>query len=228
MQRQRSVPVGNVAKTEGVGECPGSRHGESGLTAVKAAAGAAASLLAPAPFRFLSRPGPVRPMSIPMHHHSLLALDEMSARDAAAMLASARELQRQLRAGTLPPLLRGRNVALLCEAADDPQARSLCHAAAGLGATVAQLRPSAATPESHGDARAIARLLGRLYDVLLCHGVAPALTRRLAAQAGIPVYGSISSPDGAADRLAEQFGDGASAGERRCFVLQAALLVSLG
>jgi ornithine carbamoyltransferase len=102
--------------------------------------------------------------------------------DAAASLAQA------AKAGHALQPLRGKNLAVLCEEPDCPGLEYFSRAAAALGARVTHIRPSDALTPSGRDADAVGSLLGRLYDAIDCHGLAPEAVRRLATATGKPVF----------------------------------------
>lgn len=154
---------------------------------------------------------------------SPLSFEPWSGRAAELVLAQARALQ------TAPgrrggPLLRGKQLGLLCDDAADPSALLFRRAADGLGAHVSLVRPlhEADASASFDDT---ARLLGRLYDAIECQGPAAALVQLLRERIGIPVFAGSASPEHPSARLAEQL-EG-SPDERRERVLQALLIVAL-
>jgi len=150
----------------------------------------------------------------------------MSPQDVAAVLANARALQRAVQAGTNQPLLRGKNIGLLCNSADDEDAVFFRAAALDLGAHVTHIRPSLSEFSTLQEVQHTARVLGRLYDAVECQGIPAALVQRIADAAGVPVYDGIASGRHPTARLAELLGDGDLAGNRR-FLLQAVLLGSI-
>ncbi len=151
----------------------------------------------------------------------------MAPHDAGALLVSARGLQYAAQAGTTQPLLRGKNLALLCEAADDGDAALFRSAAIEMGAHVAHIRPSLSELSTPQEVQSTARVLGRLYDAVECQGMTPALVLQVATDAGVPVYDGLATPRHPTAKLAELLdGDAASADKRR-FVLQAVLLSSI-
>lgn len=158
---------------------------------------------------------------------SVLAFDPLSPRDVTAVLANARALQRAAKAGLTQPLLRGKNFGLLCEADDGGEAALFRRAAMDLGAHVAHIRPSRSELSTPQQVQHTARMLGRLYDAVECQGMAPALVQQVSIDAGGPVYDAIASPDHATASLAELLDDGASAADKRRFVLQAVLLSTI-
>ena len=156
------------------------------------------------------------------------APDETWAPDSAALRSRALDLQRSRDKGIPQPLLRGKNIGLLCESDTDAEAAMLRAAATELGAKVASIRPSLSDLNTPQDIARTARILGRLYDALLCQGVAPHLVRQLRHDAGVPVLEGIPSwiTDPAfADGMPEP---ASSEPPDRCrYLLQAALLSTL-
>src|SRR5438105_1625953 len=152
-------------------------------------------------------------------HPHPLDFERLSPHDASVVLANARALRRAAQAGATQPLLRGKNLALLCET-DDASSALFRRAAVELGAHVAQIRPSLSKLSTPKDVESTARVLGRLYDALECEGVPAALVQQVRSEAGVPVYDGIGSHDHPTARLAEELdGDGTPADKRR-YVLQ--------
>jgi len=162
-----------------------------------------------------------------LKHRSLAAFENMSPREVTAVLANARTLQRAAEAGTTQPLLRGKNLGLLCEADDALDAALFRRAAVELGAHVAHIRPSLSVLSTPQEVQHTARMLGRLYDAVECQGMAPALVQQVGNEAGVPVYDGIASQDHPTAKLAELLGDDASPADNRRFVLQAVLLSTI-
>jgi ornithine carbamoyltransferase len=144
--------------------------------------------------------------------------------DEMALLEQARSLQRASAAGRVQPLLRGKNLGLLC--ADDTQAQALLfrQAASELGAHVAHIGMSLSECSAAHEVTHTARMLGRLYDAVECQGLPTAMVQQMAEVAGIAVYDGLAGNERLISRLAAQLGDEASAGDNRRFVLQALLL----
>ncbi|MFG6488587.1 hypothetical protein ACG04R_18005 [Roseateles sp. BYS78W] len=88
----------------------------------------------------------------------------------------------------LPPLLRGKRLALLSSDHTSPEALAFQKAATELGAHVALVRADAASGP-----RSLAALLGQLYDAIECQGVDDAALRALDREAGVPVFNNIGS-----------------------------------
>jgi ornithine carbamoyltransferase len=162
-----------------------------------------------------------------LRHHDLHATTDMTQAQENAVLASARVLQRAASAGMTQPLLKGKNIGLMCEDADTADAMLFERAATELGAQVARIRPSVSGVMSPQLSPFTVRLLGKLYDAVECQGMAPDLVQQLGDQAGVPVYGGIACPDHPTARLAGQLGSETSSLDNRRFVLQAVLLSTL-
>ena len=152
------------------------------------------------------------------------ALATLSPLDERALLERARLLQRSAAAGRVLPLLRGKNLGLLC--ADDSQAQALLfrQAASELGAHVAHIGMSLSERSSAQDVVHTARLLGRLYDAVECQGLPAALVRQMAAAAGIAVYDGLAMNEPLITWMAAQLGSAAELARNRRLALQALLL----
>jgi len=149
----------------------------------------------------------------------------MSPHDSIVVLAQARSLRRAAAAGRIPPLLRGKNFGLLCDSVDADDALLFRRAVSELGANVAHVRPVLNDSSSPQDVQHTARMLGRLYDAIECQGLAPALVRRMARDAGVPVYDGVATARHPTAGLADQLeGDDVTLADKRRFVLQAVLL----
>lgn len=155
---------------------------------------------------------------------SLQAFDAMSTRAIAEVLDSARALQLAARASTTQPLLRGKNLGLMCEAADEPDAALFRRAATELGAQVAHIRPSLSERSTPSDVQHTARMLGRLYDAVECQGMAATLVMQVGRSAGVPIYDALASEKHPTHRIADMLGGDTTPDENRRFVLQAVLL----
>jgi ornithine carbamoyltransferase len=124
------------------------------------------------------------------------------------VLEAAASLARAANAGHSQQPLRSKNIAVLCEQPDCPGLAHFSRAAAALGARVTQIRPSEAftTPPSHSP-DAVGSLLGRLYDAIDCHGLAPEVVDRLARTTGKPVFNELGCHKnaGSRDPLPDEF-----------------------
>ncbi len=194
-------------------------HGR--LTAVKAAAECFASLRTP----------DMHPLT---HTRLLMALPRPPARpepparlspdEEPALLERARALQRAAQHGRTQPLLRGKNLGLLCSDDTQPAALMFRHAASELGAHVAHIGMSLSERSPAQDVVHTARLLGRLYDAVECQGLAGTLVLQIADVSGIPVYDGAAADAVQLTRLALQLGPESALADNRRFVLQALLL----
>ncbi len=163
--------------------------------------------------------------SLPQRH--LPALSSLSPAEENALLSSARMLQRAAAAARTQPLLRGKNLGLLCHDDTQPEAMLFRRAASELGAHVAHVAMSLSERSLPVEVAHTARMLGRLYDAVECQGMAHAVVQQVADEAGVPVYDGLATEEHAGARLAEQLGDEAAPGDNRRFVLQAFLLSTI-
>jgi ornithine carbamoyltransferase len=159
----------------------------------------------------------------------LLAFESLAPLEVTVMLANARALRQAALAGTMQPLLRGKNLGLLRNAADadrggDGEAEFFRGAAADLGAKVADIRAGLSESTAAQEIQHTARLLGRLYDAVACQGLPRAIVQQVSVAAGVPVLDGIASAEHPTARLAELLGAEATAEENRRYMLQAVLL----
>jgi ornithine carbamoyltransferase len=151
----------------------------------------------------------------------------------AELVALALRLRQLARAGALPRLLRGKNIGLLCDAAGSQDPAPLLRAAGELGAQVATVRWRTSTVSGASDdgkphdVQHTGRMLGRLYDAVVCQGMPSALVRQIAQAAGVPVYDDIAADAHPSALLAQGLGEEAMPGDNRRFVLQALLVDGL-
>ncbi len=155
------------------------------------------------------------------------ACSRLTPTETAALLGSARNLRRAHVSGTLQPLLRGKNLALLCHDAQQPEVRLIRRAALELGAHVAQVAVGLNDNSSSAEVGHAARLLSRLYDAVECQGLGSALVRRLADAADIAVYDALASPAHPTALLAWELGGPAHLADSRRYLLQALLLETM-
>lgn len=146
--------------------------------------------------------------------------------DQATLLARARTLQRNADAARVQPLLRGKNFGLLCP--DASAARAAVRA--GRQRAWRACRPHRHELGERSSAHEVAhtaRMLGRLYDAVECHGLPAALVRRMADESGIAVYDAYGANDPLLSGLALQLGSPSELSRNRRFALQALLLYAL-
>jgi ornithine carbamoyltransferase len=86
-----------------------------------------------------------------------------------------------------PQALRGRNVGILCDDPRRPEAVLLQQAASTLGARVALVRSDLDETSGPVQLEHTARVLGRLYDAVVCVALPASIVARLRDAAGIPV-----------------------------------------
>jgi ornithine carbamoyltransferase len=161
-----------------------------------------------------------------LNQAALSAFAILSPHAVAALLADARVLQRAAKAGAAQPLLRGKNLGLLCAAgvAGNGDAALFRRAATELGAQVAHIRPSLSDRSASPELQSAARMLGRFYDALECQCMSADLVQRLRLHAGVPVFDGLASPNHPIARVAELLDDESGVADKRRFVLQAVLL----
>jgi len=124
--------------------------------------------------------------------HKRWSLDALPAAERQRVLDMAAALERSARAGRPLQALRGKNLAVLCEDATCPHLELFRRAAGELGARVTHIRPSEALDVSTRAPDALGHLLGRLYDAIDCHGIAPDTVERLERTTGRPVFSDLA------------------------------------
>ena len=135
-----------------------------------------------------------------------------------ALAQSARAFRQAALDGRLPPLLKGRKLGVLCDAPAQAEASVVHRAALELGAHVSLVHPGFDEASDGAAMLHTARTLGRLYDVVACLALSPALVRHLRAAAGIPVLD---------DACLEEADPSALEPDDRRFLWQAVLAASL-
>jgi ornithine carbamoyltransferase len=135
----------------------------------------------------------------------LSSSEPLAAGDILATFAAARRLRADARAGTIGKPLRGKNLALLLDAPPGGEPSVLHRAALELGARVAEVRFTDPTGSASAwdEIRALARMLGRMYDAVDCATLAPATVRRIEQEAGVPIYEGLGLDDHPARALAD-------------------------
>lgn len=128
-----------------------------------------------------------------------------AAKTVLALFAAARRLREDAHAGTIGTPLRGRNLALLLGEPPAADSSALHRAALDLGARVAEVRftepPRSASAQD--DVRALARMLGRMYDAIDCGALAPDTVCQIEQEAAVPVYAGLGLDDHPARLLAD-------------------------
>jgi ornithine carbamoyltransferase len=140
------------------------------------------------------------------------------------LLARAQALKQAANAGKPPLPLKGKYFGLVSEQPDSEAALLFTAAAAGLGAQVAQIRPSVARLGADDDIEQAALWMGRLYDAIECQGVAAGVVRRMRAAAGVPVFDGMACDNPTAAAWASRLDGLDTDADGRRYLLQAALL----
>ena len=89
-------------------------------------------------------------------------------------------------------MLRGRNIGLLCEEAERPEVFLLQRAATDLGARVSLVRSGLNGKDALLEVEKTGRVLGRLYDALICIDVPARIVESLRQAAGIPAIADLA------------------------------------
>jgi ornithine carbamoyltransferase len=161
-------------------------------------------------------------LQLPSRH-----LGRPSTSDIEVLLANARMLQRAAEPRFRQSLLKGKNLALMCESAEGADAALFIGAAMELGARVSHIRPGLSDLATPSVRRGMAQMLGRLYDAIECQGLPAELVEQIRLEAGIPVYDGIAGNEHPTARLATLIdGDESEAGKRK-LLLQTTLLATL-
>jgi ornithine carbamoyltransferase len=134
---------------------------------------------------------------------------------ACALAQRARAFRQAAADGCLQPVLRGRRLGVLCDVPAHAEAMLIQQAAQEIGAHVSLVHPGFDEASDSAAMLHAARMLGRLYDVVACLSLSPALVLQVRMAAGIPVlddtclvaagtmvFGTSASPDDADDRRA--------------------------
>lgn len=154
-------------------------------------------------------------------------LDHPSTSDVQVLLANARLLRRSSEPHVRQLLLKGKNLGLLCESADDADAALFLRAATELGARVSHIRPSLSDLATPTVRRVTSQMLGRLYDGIECQGLPTHLVEQIGREAGVPVYRGIAGKDHPTAPLATLIEGDESADSKRQLLLQTVLLATL-
>lgn len=157
--------------------------------------------------------------------HRLMCAEPLPAADAQVLVATARTLKQADATGTTQPLLKGKNIAVLCDNEPCQAADDFTAAAVALGARVSRLSQDAALLQDSGLGTIPAsRMLGRLYDAVECDHLTPDGAARLQREVGVPVYNALARPDHPLQQLMPAPIDAAD----RKYLVQAALLHTMG
>src|ERR1700761_3738831 len=109
-----------------------------------------------------------------------------------ALESTVARLKANALAGSSQPVLRGRNIGLLCEEAERPAVFLLQRAATDLGARVSLVRSGLNGEDALLEVEKTGRVLGRLYDALICIDVPARIVESLRQAAGIPAIADLA------------------------------------
>jgi ornithine carbamoyltransferase len=154
---------------------------------------------------------------------ALLSAEELTPSAARSLVEMAASLRRAAEHGVEQPLLRGKNIALLCSDPASRTANDFQRAATRLGARVSPVPPHPSLLDAQGGG---ARMLARLYDAIECEGLSREDAQRLQRLAGVPVYSGLADPDHPLSRLLAALPAPATA-EDPLYLVQAALLQTM-
>ena len=125
-------------------------------------------------------------------------------------------------------LLQGRRLGLMSTQPEGEDAQLFKQAARGLGAHVSLIpAPTEHRDDNAGQLAHMGRMLGRLYDTVECQGLSPDIVKCLAEAGNLPMYSGLSGREHWIFQVAEGWRVSAALAERRRWLIQAALLVTL-
>lgn len=165
------------------------------------------------------------PSSLPTSPASIAA--SRAARAASiALHAAARELEESAASGAPRQPLLGLRLGLVCEDEGADAPALFRSAAEALGARVTLLDPARAL-DGGPPIEDVARLLGRLYGAVACHGLTAADLRRLSSAAQVPVLDVQRVLAAVPDLGLERGDEDADGAGRRQWIAQAAVAAAL-
>jgi ornithine carbamoyltransferase len=153
--------------------------------------------------------------------------DRLSDSQRRALAATAIAFRQAAQAGLAAHPLQGKNLGLICEEEDSPDASLFEHAARALGAHVVRIRPSVAGLGNDAALPQTARMLGRLYNAIECQGLPQEMVDRIRHHAGVPVYDGLSRISAGKRAVATMVGGEGDSPDIRGYVLQALLVGSV-
>ena len=110
----------------------------------------------------------------------------------AALEATVAVLKANAVTGTNQSALRGRNIGILCDDPQRPEVFLLQRAASELGARVALVRAGLDDAQGLPGGEQTGRVLGRLYDALICVDVPAPIVQHLRDVAGVPAISDLA------------------------------------
>ena len=158
-------------------------------------------------------------------NHRLLSQQSIPPVDARTLLDTAQALRRAAEAGLAQPLLKDKNIALLCRDDACVAAAAFTHAAEALGARVSRVQPDEAllAVDDAGIAQT-ARMLGKLYDAVECDELPAEVALNLQREVGVPVYNGLGRPDHPVAALLADLPASTDPDADRAFLMQAVLV----
>jgi ornithine carbamoyltransferase len=153
--------------------------------------------------------------------------ERLSESQRVALAATATAFKHAALAGQATRPLQGKNLGLICEAEDSPDAALFESAARALGAHVVRIRPSVAGLGNDAALPQTARMLGRLYDAIECQGLSQDMVDRIRHHAGVPVYDALSRASANQQAVARLVDGDGNDPDNRGYVLQALLVGSV-
>jgi ornithine carbamoyltransferase len=165
------------------------------------------------------------PTTLPSDFHE--SADRLSEGQRRALAATATAFKHAALAGRATRPLQGKNLGLICEAEDSPDAALFEGAARALGAHVVRIRPSVAGLGNDAALPQTARMLGRLYDAIECQGLPQGMVDQIRHHAGVPVYDALSRTSASQHAVATLLDDEGDSADNRGYVLQALLVGSV-
>jgi ornithine carbamoyltransferase len=165
------------------------------------------------------------PSTLPSDFHE--SADRLSDSQRRALAATAVAFRHAARAGLAARPLQGKNLGLICESDDSPDAALFEEAARALGAHVVRIRPSVAGLGNDKALPQTARMLGRLYNAIECQGLSQEMVDRIRRHAGVPVYDALSRISASQRAVATLVDGEGESPDVRGYVLQALLVGSV-
>ena len=153
--------------------------------------------------------------------------DRLSDSQRRALAATAIAFRQAAQSGQAAHPLQGKNLGLVCEDEDSPDATLFEQAARALGAHVVRIRPSVAGLCNDNALPQTARMLGRLYNAIECQGLPQEMVDRIRHHAGVPVYDGLSRFSASKRAVATMVDGDSDSADIRSYVLQALLVGSV-
>ncbi len=167
-------------------------------------------------------------MSSLLSPEHLSRVDRLTDAERRDLAHTASGLRHAAQAGGAHRPLVGKNLGLVCEREDSPEAIQFDEAARAIGARVVHIRPSVAGLADDSALPQTARMLGRLYDALECQDLPAERIEQIRRHAGIPVYDTLARIDPAGSAIGAWLNGDAGDPDIRRYLIQAILVGSVG